>query len=199
MSDMLTKNEILYPFGPFDLVTSNHRLGGREVDVAESKVSLKRQIQLLGAKAGSGRPDCGDLGDKNGLYVFAIRTPGRNGPIKPFYVGRTVRQGLLDEAFGPHQKDRYREALGKSKGTPVMCFIAPPGKKKKLDKRLLEDWERILIYLAYSRNYEICNTHHVPRAMRIEGVRVLRHQNGTHTRGQSKTISASDLNRMFGL
>lgn len=199
MSDTLTQNEILYTFGPFDLVTSNHRLGGRDIEVAESKASLKKQIEALSARGGQARPDCGDLGDKNGLYLFAIRTPGRNGPIKPFYVGRTVKQGLLQEAFGPHQKDRYREALGKSKGKPVIYFIAPTGKKKKLDKRLLEDWERILIYLAYSRNDELCNTHHVPRAMRIEGVRLLRHQNGTHTRGQSQTVSASDLNKMLGL
>ncbi len=196
MTQIVGGNEVLHPFGPFHLVFSKHRLGGRKIEVSKSKMQIRKQIEHLKKRPAL---QCGDLHQKNGLYVFAIKTPGKGGPIRPFYVGKTDRQGLLDEAFKDHKETHFNDALGNCKGIPLLYFIAPEGTKKKLNKGLLRDWERILIYLAYSQNAELCNTQHVPRDIRIEGLRILSHQNGTFRRGQSKMRAAADLNKMFDL
>ena len=195
MPSAVDANQVLHAFGPFDLVVSEFRRGGREVDVKRSKSAIEARINELQASTDG---LCGDLGRKNGLYVFAIKTPGAHGPIKPFYVGKTDRQGLLEEAFGPHQQKCYTKAVCLSIGKPVMYFIAPGGSKNKLNKQLVADWERILIYLAYSANEELCNTQHVPSTVRIEGVRLLRHQ-GRHSRGHANRTAASELNKLLKL
>lgn len=195
MPNEVDGNQILHPFGPFDLVVSPYSRGGRRVDVKRSKSAILSRIQEMQAEQ-SGL--CGDLSRKNGLYVFAIKTPGRDGPIRPYYVGKTDKQGLLEEAFGPHQQTAYNHAVCLAKGAPVMYFIAPGGNKTKLKKQLVIDWERILIYLAYSANIDLCNTHHVPSTVRIEGVRLLRHQ-GNHSRGQANRTAATELNKLFDL
>lgn len=195
MSRTVNGNQILHPFGPFGLVVGPYRRGGRRVDVKQSKSAILAQIKEMQAERNG---LCGDLSWKNGLYVFAIKTPGRDGPIKPYYVGKTDKQGLLEEAFGSHQQTAYNHAVCLAKGTPVMYFIAPGGTKTKLNKELVIDWERILIYLAYSANSELCNSHHVPSTARIEGVRLLTHQ-GNHSRGQANRTAAAELNKLFGL
>lgn len=62
-----------------------------------------------------------DLKSACGVYVFSIKTKSKE---KPWYVGKAQRQNFEKECFTSHKIVYYHEALEKSKGTPMMYFVA---------------------------------------------------------------------------
>jgi len=186
------RNKTLRVFGPYELkvVKQNHG-GGREIDVKRSKQNLAEQTKEWA-------PDLkGKNKRKNGIYVYALRKQGKGAPV-PFYVGITRKRGLLDEAFYSHKKDHYNRALGKSSGTPCLYFITSPDpNKNKLGAQMLEYWEQILIYLAYSNNPKLGNKAFRPKTLRVKGLRLLHHQD--HEKGEANGKGAKHLNKMFRL
>ena len=56
-----------------------------------------------------------------GIYIFSIKTEKRE---KPWYIGKAKNQTFSQECFTSHKIVHYHDALEKSKGTPVMYFLA---------------------------------------------------------------------------
>lgn len=56
-----------------------------------------------------------------GCYVFAMRA-GKG--ARPWYVGKTCRQGFSRECFESHKLVYYNEVISGQNGTPLMYFVA---------------------------------------------------------------------------
>ena len=97
------------------------------------------------------------ISDKNGCYVFAVRA-GKG--IRPWYVGKTSGR-MKTECFTNHKLDHYNKALGNYKrGTPVLFFVVPDGRKRKVAKTTLREMEIWLIKAAADQNFDLCNKQH---------------------------------------
>lgn len=133
----------LMVYGPFD-VDFEDRPGGK----------------IITSKHGSAfwsMPKVSGLKAKQGCYVFAMRA-GKG--FKPWYVGKASK-GFAGETFTDHKRNLYQEALSWGhKGTPVLFFVAPPDKKRKVPSNALSHMEKELIQFAAKKNPKLCNTHH---------------------------------------
>lgn len=95
-----------------------------------------------------------ELGDRCGVYIFAVRA-GRG--ITPIYVGKATRR-FRGEAFADHKRaNHYSLALARyGRGTPVMFFVTwPEDRKPKL--LMIKDLEDFLIQTGVARNPELSN------------------------------------------
>jgi hypothetical protein len=91
---------------------------------------------------------------KQGVYVFATRA-GKG--YRPVYVGKTTK-GFKRECFTPHKLHHYAQALSDGeKGSPVMFFIALPGKLDKVSKKVVSEIEDLMIQFAVAKNPNLRN------------------------------------------
>ena len=97
-----------------------------------------------------------------GCYIFSIQT---NSKEKPWYVGKAQSQSFAEECFTNHKIIQYHEALEKSKGTPMMYFLArvtdkgrmsSPSKAKNGHAEM-DEVERMFITMGYQKNTSIRN------------------------------------------
>ena len=94
------------------------------------------------------------ISEKQGCYVFAIRA---SKGYRPWYVGKATKT-IRQECIGTHQLQHYNAVLSMGmKGTPVMFFVLPGGKRKKVPRRICNEMEGVLIQSAYYRNPLIRN------------------------------------------
>ena len=98
-----------------------------------------------------------------GCYIFSIET---NSKEKPWYVGKAQSQSFSEECFTYHKIVQYHEALEKSKGTPMMYFLArvtdtgrmSSPSKTKTGHAEIDDVERMFITMGYQKNKDIRNS-----------------------------------------
>ena len=98
-----------------------------------------------------------------GCYIFSIET---NSKEKPWYVGKAQSQSFSEECFTYHKIVHYHDALEKSKGKPMMYFLArmtDTGRmsrpsKTKTGHAEIDDVERMFITMGYQRNKDIRNS-----------------------------------------
>ena len=113
-----------------------------------------------------------------GIYIFSIKTEKRE---KPWYVGKAQKQTFEKECFTHHKIVYYHEALAKSKGTPMMYFVArvkktgtfsnPTTSKSTTGHSEMRFVEQLFIELGFNKNKDIRNkkgTKH-PEKLVIEG------------------------------
>ncbi len=97
-----------------------------------------------------------------GCYIFSIE---KNSKEKPWYVGKAQSQSFSEECFTDHKIVRYHEALEKSKGTPMMYFLArmtdkgrmSSPSKTKTGHAEIDDVEKMFITMGYQKNKDIRN------------------------------------------
>lgn len=108
------------------------------------------------------------LASKRGLYVFAMRA-GRG--FTPWYVGRTSK-GFEKEIFTPHKVVKYQRIFADQvTGTPVLFFVAKPGRPNVVPAPVLREAEKELIAIAYRCNPALENKQHAKaRAWSSRGV-----------------------------
>ena len=98
-----------------------------------------------------------------GCYILSIKT---NSKEKPWYVGKAQSQSFSEECFTYHKIVHYHDALEKSKGKPMMYFLArmtDTGRmsrpsKTKTGHAEIDDVERMFITMGYQRNKDIRNS-----------------------------------------
>ena len=103
------------------------------------------------------------LEDACGVYIFSIE---KNSKEKPWYVGKAQNQSFSRECFTHHKIIQYHEALEKSKGTPMMYFLArmmadkrrmSSPSKTKTGHAEIDYVEQMFITMGYQRNNAIRN------------------------------------------
>ena len=107
--------------------------------------------------------------DKMGCYVFCMRCTKS---IVPYYVGMTARS-FGAEVFTPSKfADYYQMVVQKyRRGTPVMFFVTLEQTRGPVPEKTIHDLEIELIRLAYYRNVNLLNKHHIPKTRwTIKGV-----------------------------
>ena len=99
-------------------------------------------------------PETRAIADKQGCYVFAIRAARG---FTPWYVGKATKS-MRQECFAYHKIVHYNEVLFQGhRGTPVMFFVAPPGRAKRVRERVINDVETFLIQTAVYKNPDLRN------------------------------------------
>jgi hypothetical protein len=95
--------------------------------------------------------------EKQGCYVFAVRAARG---YTPWYVGKT-NKSFKEECFTDNKLVKYNNVLHpkneKLHGKPVIFFIAPPGGKKKVRKKIVNELETFLIRTAKFTNPKLMN------------------------------------------
>jgi len=126
--------------GPFDM---GYESNGRA-----------KQIRKSDATDFWNSPKVKHLKRKQGCYIFAMRA-GQG--YTPWYVGKASK-GFDQESFTDHKRNHYNKALfsGK-KGSPVLFFVCPQDKKKKVPASVLTEMEKELIQYALTKNPDLCN------------------------------------------
>lgn len=99
------------------------------------------------------------IGDRVGVYVFCIKSSSE----MPTYVGKTTRRSFKDEAFGPHQRNHYHEALRTKIGKPCIYFIAHPNERGRTNAKAIDELETYLINEASRRNPNLTNLRKVKK------------------------------------
>ncbi len=125
-------------FGPFAVKCTDTRARVKQIDSsAEFWAAIPQEIPT-----------------KNGVYVFARRA-GKG--FQPIYVGKATK-GFRQEALSPSNLKKYNRALANGeRGTPVMFFVAPDGKKNKVPRPICDEIETFLIQLAVRKNPNLMN------------------------------------------
>ncbi|MCX6831927.1 MAG: hypothetical protein NT028_07285 [candidate division Zixibacteria bacterium] len=132
--------------------------------------------------------------DKQGCYVFALRS-GKG--FTPYYVGKAGKKSggrLGGEVFADHKLRKYNSVLFEgSKGTPVIFFVVPPGSKKIVPNKILGEVEKYLIQAAKYENDQLVNVQHTKNLPKWGIVGVIRG-------GQGKPAATSmKFSKMMGI
>ena len=116
------------------------------------------------------------LNNACGIYVFTIKTKSKE---KPWYVGKAQKQIFEKECFTHHKIVYYHEALEKSRGTPMMYFVARVRNKgsfsnpttSKSGHPEMDFVERSFIEWGFNKNKDIRNKKGIknPEKLIIEG------------------------------
>lgn len=131
--------------GPFKVPTYN----GRAAKIVDSE------------KLADFWESSGEMGERRGCYVFAIRA---SKGIRPQYVGRATKT-FKQEVFTPHKLEKYQRCLADiGKGNPVLFFLVPQAKKGKPNLKAIRELEDYLIQTAVSRNENLLNVRGTDRA-----------------------------------
>jgi hypothetical protein len=95
-----------------------------------------------------------------GCYIFAVKAAKG---IKPWYVGKAVKQSFEKECLKTHQLNIYNDVIAGRKGNPLLLLIAlktPKGKFAKpgsAHQKKIDFLETILIGAALKRNRSLMN------------------------------------------
>lgn len=91
---------------------------------------------------------------KQGIYVFSTRA-GKG--FRPIYVGKATKS-FKSECFTSHKLHHYAQALSDGeKGSPVMFFIAAPGRINKIPAITIGEIEDLMIQFAVAKNPNLRN------------------------------------------
>jgi len=134
--------------------------------------------------------DTEGIAEKQGCYVFALKA---SKGYMPWYIGKATKS-MRQECIAAHQLTHYNGLLFKGyKGTPVMFFVAPDAKKKKVPKEVCDEIETYLIQFAYRKNPDIRNVQktNVPE-WSIDGVVRSKQGKPTAIASAFKTMLAMD-------
>jgi len=158
----------------------------------EVPLTARRLIDNDALKEFWGQVDLTVLRGERGLYVFAVRGPGRG--MRPLYVGRATRSTFGSECFNAANRDKLNHGLPGS-GKLVLFLIKYVRRGRgRINSTAIQNLERELIALAKAMNPEqLLNIHGTrPRfSIRINGV--LNPAPGKPSR------AASEFKRMIGL
>lgn len=126
----------LFVSGPFEIPFSLSDAGIKCIDA--------QQVKAFWAKA-----ETSPFHLKQGVYVFARRA-GKG--FRPIYIGKSSK-GFKGECFTAHKLHHYAQALSNGdKGKPVMFFIAPAGKGRKVAVKSLAEIEELMIQFGVAKN-----------------------------------------------
>ena len=96
-----------------------------------------------------------------GVYVFGMR--GQGGAVTPWYVGLAKAQTFASEAMAPDKLRKYSAAMFGRNGTPVITLVA----WSSVDhESLIDDLERLLIWVARAKNSRLLNERKVSSSPR---------------------------------
>lgn len=117
-----------------------------------------------------------DLAAACGCYIFSIKTKSKE---KPWYVGKANKQSFTRECFTSHKLVHYHAALDKSRGTPMMYFLARFSDKSRISRPSISAKghaemdlvERMFIEMGYYKNKDIRNKRGTknPERLVVEG------------------------------
>lgn len=94
------------------------------------------------------------VSEKQGCYIFGLRA---SRGFMVWYVGKATKS-MKQECLTDHKLKHYNQVLfDGDKGTPVLFFVAPDGKKKKVPKGEIDDMETFLIQSALFKNPNLSN------------------------------------------
>jgi len=133
-------------YGPYELPKQKHN---GLIDKKQAKSTL-RNIRYNSSPELSG---CG-------CYLFVVKA---GTGIKPWYVGKAVKQPFEKECLKAHQLNIYNNVIAKRKGNPLLLLIAlktPKGKFAKpgsAHQKKIDFLETILIGAALKRNQSLMN------------------------------------------
>lgn len=87
-----------------------------------------------------------------GVYVFGLRNSG--GTTKPWYIGLAKQQTFSDESMTRDKLRKYSAAMFSRAGTPTITLVSwcPPD-----NENLIDDLERLLIWIAREKNPLLLN------------------------------------------
>ncbi len=148
--------------------------GPYEIPLQEGE--FKKRIDKEDIDQFWGRVDTG-LEHACGVYIFAIEKKAKE---LPWYVGKAKNQSFSKECFTSHKIVKYHEALEKSKGTPMMYFLARmmPDQVRmssptttQTGHAAMDYVEDMFIVMAYQKNNQIRNSQNTKKArdLIIEG------------------------------
>ena len=94
------------------------------------------------------------IASKQGCYTFALKY---GSGFTPWYVGKATKT-FEQEALADHKLVHFNEVIFRGhKGTPVMFFVARPGKSRKISPKEIDDIETFLIQSASYKNPDLQN------------------------------------------
>ena len=125
--------------GPFEVPTHQHGNGSRTVE-NDKKFKATFWGNIVG-----------DVAEKNGCYVFALRTG--QGRIRPWYVGRTTRQTFEKECFSGDKPSKYTKAIGRYNACTPLLFLLECS--KSIATKKIAELEEFLIGQAVAANPDI--------------------------------------------
>ncbi len=135
-----------YPLGPYELPQKNRLI----------PTAKKLQSEFWDKV----EEDVSGLSDGVGCYIYSIRAGKGN---LPWYVGMAVKQSFRKECFTPHKINKYNEALGGRRGTPLLTFIPRLTKleyfcePKSKGYKDVEFLEKFILSYAIKRNPNLLN------------------------------------------
>lgn len=98
--------------------------------------------------------------DAIGVFIFSIRTSrGR----MPWYVGKSDKNGFINDCFSKKKLSLYNEALKIQKGTPYITFIPAYTKSgrfvraRKNPNATVNALQKLIIGAALKKNKELIN------------------------------------------
>ncbi|MDA8191650.1 MAG: hypothetical protein M0Z68_09375 [Gammaproteobacteria bacterium] len=129
--------------GPFDVPIVKHSNGS--VTVQDDKRVLRDKFwsEIVG-----------DARQKNGCYVFALRTG--KGKMRPWYVGMTTEQTFEKECFSGDKPSKYTKAIGRYGACTPLLFLLECSTKIATNK--IKELEEFLIGQAVAANPDIIQT-----------------------------------------
>jgi hypothetical protein len=169
---------MLHVFGPFRIPVQKH--------------PRFRKVKLIEAKHGRAfweKLKDRQIAKKQGCYVFALRA-GKG--ATPWYVGKAGKS-FKQECFGFHKLSLYNSALFSGKqGTPVLFFVALPGKKNRVAAKIINQIETYLIQIAKLANPDLLNKKKT-KPLRWGIAHVIRGGKGKATAGERTFLNMLDL------
>lgn len=138
-------------FGPYEVPIELTKKKAKQI--IERKTSSEEEANgVFGLSSWWGRDERASLRSCTGCYIFAMRA-GKG--YKPWYVGKTSKQTLEDEAFTDRNIKMMSNLANNVKGTLVL-FLVSTGRVKTNDKHVdeIETW---LIKQAQAANSELMN------------------------------------------
>jgi hypothetical protein len=165
------------PYGPFDIPVHSFARGR----VIAPDNEIKRWWDDL---------DYDELHALKGVFVFALRA-GKG--YKPYYVGKTSKQGFGRECFTPHKRNKYNHALAMQAGTPTLMLLAHPQRRGSINHSAIDSLELELINMAYERNPDLMNERRIEDLPIYSVAGVLRSGRG------KRSEDATELRRILGI
>ena len=153
------------------------------------KGNKHKQITKINRKEFFEKEDFQSISNKQGCYVFALKAAQG---FTPWYVGKT-KISMINECMTDGKLIPYNEVLFRGlNGKPVMFFVVPPGDKKKIPQKIIDEIETFLIRNARLKNDKLKNKQKIkPLQWSIKGV-------FNSARGGPET-EAKSFKKMIGL
>ena len=126
--------------GPFDVPL--------QPDVRKAKLIDRAKAKSLTAQS--------DGFARRGCYVFGIRA-GKG--ARPIYVGMTMSQNLIAEAFNERNVNLVNDYINRQKGNPVIYIVYQKAGRGGPAKNCIPEIEEFLVARCAKRNPKLINVH----------------------------------------